>query len=257
MIDIVYAEKKFEEYLDQYDRRDDKIQLKIVHTYGVCSCMDQITKRMGLLEEDCLLARLIGLLHDIGRFEQLRRFHSFEPGVMDHAAYGVKVLFEEGMIRNFIKEDRFDDIIKIAILKHSDYELSGIKDERMLLHAKLIRDADKLDNCRVKLDETIETLLDVSAEEVGDCLITPEVLEQVEKKKAVISSTRRTKVDYWISYVAYFFDINFKETMEIILENHYVDRIIRRIPYGNLETARQMREIQSLISEFLEKQIEK
>ena len=37
----------------------------------------------------------------------------------------------------------------------------------MLLHAKLIRDADKLDNCRVKLDETIETLLDVSAEEVG------------------------------------------------------------------------------------------
>ena len=31
MIDIVYAEKKFEEYLDQYDRRDDKIQLKIVH----------------------------------------------------------------------------------------------------------------------------------------------------------------------------------------------------------------------------------
>ena len=89
-----------------------------------------------------IAAELIALLHDIGRFEQIRCFDSFEPGTMDHAAYGVKVLFEEGMIRNFIKEDRFDDIIKIAILKHSDYELSGIEDERMLLHAKLIRNTD-------------------------------------------------------------------------------------------------------------------
>ncbi len=36
---------------------------------------------------------MIALLHDIGRFEQLKRFDSFLPDTMDHAAYGVKILF--------------------------------------------------------------------------------------------------------------------------------------------------------------------
>ena len=121
---------------------------------------------MGLQAEDMELAKLIALLHDIGRFEQLKRFNSFEADTMDHATYGVKVLFEEGMIRQFIEEDTWDDVIRTAIAKHSDYELTGITDERTLLHARLIRDADKLDNCRVKLEDAMETLLDLSADEV-------------------------------------------------------------------------------------------
>ena len=61
------------------------------------------------------------------------------------------------MIRRFVKDDRFDSLICTAIEKHSDFKLEGITDERTLLHAKLIRDADKLDNCRVKLEESMET----------------------------------------------------------------------------------------------------
>ena len=33
-IDFKVAKQAFESYLDEYDREDDKIQLKIVHTYG-------------------------------------------------------------------------------------------------------------------------------------------------------------------------------------------------------------------------------
>ena len=65
------------------------------------------------------------------------------------------------MIRRFVKDQSFDQLICVAIAKHSDFKLEGIEDERTLLHARLIRDADKLDNCRVKLEESMETLLDV------------------------------------------------------------------------------------------------
>ena len=64
---------------------------------------------------------------------------------MDHAAYGVKVLFDEGMIRRFVSGDAWDDIIRTAIAKHSDFILEGIGNARMRLHAELIRDADKLE----------------------------------------------------------------------------------------------------------------
>ena len=153
------------------------------------------------------LAKLIALLHDIGRFEQLKRFNSFEADTMDHATYGVQVLFEEGMIRQFIEEDTWDDVIRTAIAKHSDYELTGITDERTLLHARLIRDADKLDNCRVKLEDAMETLLDLSADEVGKYAISPKVREDAFAGKCICSKDRRTPMDYWVSYVAYFYDL--------------------------------------------------
>ncbi len=44
--------------------------------------MSEIWHRMHLTEEDTELARIIALLHDIGRFEQLKRFDSFEPTTM-------------------------------------------------------------------------------------------------------------------------------------------------------------------------------
>lgn len=161
-IDFKVAKQAFESYLDEYDREDDKIQLKIVHTYCVVDAAEEIATRMHLREEDVQLAKIIGLLHDIGRFEQIKRFHSFEPGTMDHAMYGADLLFgPEQMIRRFVTDPSFDQLICVAIAKHSDFKLEGIEDERTLLHARLIRDADKLDNCRVKLEESMETLLDM------------------------------------------------------------------------------------------------
>ncbi|WP_394282474.1 HD domain-containing protein, partial [Frisingicoccus sp.] len=150
MIDLQFAREEFQKYLDQYDRNDEKIKLKIIHTEGVIDCVRKITSRMDISVEDKELAELIALLHDIGRFEQIRCFDSFEPGTMDHAAYGVGLLFgPRNMIRQFVKNTQWDSIIKTAIAKHSDFQLEGIADEQTLFHAKMIRDADKLDNCRV------------------------------------------------------------------------------------------------------------
>ena len=226
MVDLRNAKEALENYLDGYERENDKVKLKIIHTYGVVECSRKIAEGLKLSEEDCKLAQIIGLLHDIGRFEQLKCYDSFEPETMNHAAYGVKILFEEGMIRRFVKEDKWDGIIKMAIARHSDYSLQGITDERELLHAQIIRDADKLDNCRVKLENPIETMLGVPEEAVGMSEISREVMQQFENQTSVLLETRRTKMDYWLSYLAYFFDINFKVTYEIINDNHYVDKLI-------------------------------
>ena len=188
MIDLQHAKEAFERYLDGYDRENDKVKLKIVHTYGVVECSRKIAEGLKLSEEDRRLAEIIGLLHDIGRFEQLKRYDSFEPGTMDHASFGVEILFEEGMIRQFVKEDTWDGIIRTAIARHSDYCLDGIRDERELLHARIIRDADKLDNCRVKLEESMETLLDMDEKTVGASPISPKVWESCKAEESVLSA---------------------------------------------------------------------
>ena len=76
-IDFKHARGVFEDYLNGYDREDEKIKLKIIHTYGVVKSAREIGHRMHLNEEDQQLAELIALLHDIGRFQQLRLYNSF------------------------------------------------------------------------------------------------------------------------------------------------------------------------------------
>lgn len=252
MMDLQYAKQQFESYLDNYDREDDKVRLKIAHTYGVVECSRQIADRIGLSKEDKELAQLIGLLHDIGRFEQVKRFDSFEPAVMDHAAFGVEILFKEGMIRRFVREDGWDGIIRTAIARHSDFKLEGVEDERELLHARMIRDADKLDNCRVKIIDSVETILEMPADEVGKEEISTDVMEQFLNGESIYSPARKTKMDYWLSYLAYFFDINFDETLDIVRKKQYVEKIIDRIPYSNPKTIKQMEKVREVLISYID-----
>lgn len=245
------AKEQFEKYLNSYDRDNGKVRLKIIHTYGVVHDMTEICKRMQLSDEDTELARIIALLHDIGRFEQLKRFDSFEPTTMDHAAYGLQVLFEEGLIRQFVPESTWDDIIRTAIARHSDFKLEGITDPRTLLHARLIRDADKLDNCRVKLEDDLLVFMGASEEEIGAQAITPVIYDTVFKNQCVYSPDRVTRMDYWVSYVAYFLDINYRATLDIIEEHDYLNKIIDRIPYSNSDTRQKMEDIRTHLAEFI------
>lgn len=251
------AKEVFERYLDSYDRENDKVRLKIVHTYGVVEQSEEIAVRMGLSKEDKELAKIIALLHDIGRFEQLKRFDSFMPDTMDHAAYGVEILFgkereDSPMIRQFVPEDTWDEIIRAAIARHSDFILEGIEDERTLLHARIIRDADKLDNCRVKLEDELETFMGASAEEIGAAKITDKIRKDALSGKSILSKDRVTLMDYWVSYLAYFYDLNFRESLEIVKENDHVRRIIRRIPYTEPSTRQTMEELEKKLLEYVE-----
>lgn len=51
-------------------------------------------------------------------------------------------------------------------------------------------------------------------------------------------------MDYWVSYVAYFYDMNFRESLDIVREQDYVRRIIGRIPYSDPETADTMKRLE-------------
>lgn len=252
-MDYRRAKQVFETYLDGYDRENDKVKLKIIHTYGVVEQSRELAERMKLTEEDTSLAMIIALLHDIGRFEQLKRFDSFEPEMMDHAAYGVEVLFGEGMIRRFVAGDTWDDIIRTAIAKHSDFTLEGISDERTRLHAKLIRDADKLDNCRVKLVDDLETFMGAPADEIGAQPISPKVRADALAGRCIFSPDRVTQMDYWVSYLVYFYDLNFRESLDIVGENDFVRKICGRVPYSNPETKKTMEKLQEQLIQYVQK----
>ena len=59
---------------------------------------------------------------------------------------------------------------------------------------------------------------------VGEGVIAPKVWESCMAKESVLSSDRVSKVDYWISYIAQYYDINFPETYEIMREHDLCEK---------------------------------
>lgn len=147
MIDIENAKEVFNEYVKNFNPEDGRIKLKIEHILRVANYSKQIATNLKLNEEQIQLAELIGIFHDIGRFKQVEKYHTFsdrDSGV-NHAEYSIKVLYEDNLIEKFKVDDKYNHIIKKAVLNHNKSEIETGLNEDELLFAKIIRDADKLD----------------------------------------------------------------------------------------------------------------
>ena len=71
-IDRRKVREQFASYTRNYDPEDPKIALKIAHTYRVAENCEEVARSIGLSDEYVVFAWLSGMLHDIGRFEQVK-----------------------------------------------------------------------------------------------------------------------------------------------------------------------------------------
>ncbi len=251
-IDLEHAKKAFLEYLKDFDTKDEKIALKVSHTYRVERMAGEIAGRLNLSEEDIKLARLIGLLHDIGRFVQLKETGSFDDSIIPHAVLSNRILFDEGYIRRFIDDDHYDKIIFESIKNHGLFKYDISLEDKELLHTKIIRDADKLDNFHTKLIEKMETMLDVSVEELEMEEISDYGYDTFMKHEPLVNSMRKTHLDMWISYIAYIYDLNFDISKKIVVEHDYINRLFKRVSCKKVESAQKMVEMRLEMNKMLD-----
>lgn len=242
----------FAEYVRNYDPSDEKIKLKINHTYRVAGLCQRIAESLGLSEPDVDIAWLLGMLHDIGRFEQIRRFGTFnDVQSVDHAEFGADLLFKEGLIRKFaegyyeecelarsgneeaeqiIKNNEHHNkdtgLIEMAIRQHNKYRVKEDLTERQRMFCDILRDADKVDIFKVNADIPMEIIYDVTTEELKNGVITKEVLESFYKKETVLKSVRRSAVDHIVGHISLLFELVYKESYRQAREQGYVYKLL-------------------------------
>lgn len=69
--------RAFGQYVNRFDLSDVKVKLKYEHTFRVAQKTDRIAKSIWVSKSDRDLAWFLGILHGIGRFEQLRQYSTF------------------------------------------------------------------------------------------------------------------------------------------------------------------------------------
>jgi HAD superfamily hydrolase (TIGR01509 family) len=266
----------FAEYVRNYDPSDEKIKLKIDHTYRVAGLCQRIAESLGLSEPDVDIAWLLGMLHDIGRFEQIRRFGTFNDAQsVDHAEFGADLLFKEGLIRKFAEgyyeecelarsgNEEAEQIIKnnehhnkdtglleMAIRQHNKYRVKEDLTERQRMFCDILRDADKVDIFKVNADIPMEIIYDVTTEELKNGVITKEVLESFYKKETVLKSVRRSAVDHIVGHISLLFELVYKESYRQAKEQGYVYKLLdfkSDVPEVNAEFG----DMRKYVDEFL------
>ena len=254
MIDLIRAKKAFKDYVKKYNIEDDKIRLKVAHIERTSMIAKEIAQSLNLSQEEVELAELIGLLHDIGRFEQIKQYHTFsDKDSVNHGEYGVKILFEEGKIRNFIEDSQYDEIIKKAILNHNKTNIENGLNKRELLHTKIVRDADKLDIFYILTIDEIKTIYetkDISKEEITD-----EIYQEFICDRKINYSKMKTSADKVVSHFAYVFDLYFEYSIRYIYEKQYLKKNYERIKFKNRETTKKLDKIYKIANEFIENKL--
>ncbi len=215
----------FNDYVLKYDFKDNMIEYKYNHSYRVMSASEKLAKSIKLSKDDTYLAMLIGLLHDIGRFEQQTITKSFtDTNGFDHSEYGVKVLFEDGLINKFILSFDEYEIVRKAILYHNDYTLDDKElTEREEIFCKLIRDADKID---ILYAFSTTRILEIEEDESE---ISEKIKESFFNNECSDNRNISGKNDLIISFWQFIYDLNFDESYKIIYEEDYIGKMFESL----------------------------
>ena len=236
--------EQFTDYVSQYDLDDYHIKYKYNHSIRVEMICVALAEALNFNREDTYIIRTIGLLHDIGRFEQLRLTNSYNDNEFDHAAYGAMILFKEGLIEKFNVDPKYYDIIEFAILNHNRFEIENTSDERKMMFARLIRDADKID-----IFDAYTYLKAYNITNIDDD-VTNEVAIQFKKHESINRKIRKTKADLLLSVIAFVFDINYKESLEIIYAQKYLDEL-----YNQIENRERFKEYFEFAKDYVKERI--
>lgn len=239
MIDIIKSKMAFAKYAKNYDINNDKIRLKIEHMERVANTSKDLAIKLHLNDEDIQLAELIGLLHDIGRFEQLKKFNTFiDRTSINHGELGAKILFDNsnGIIREFISDNEYDEIIKNAILNHNKSASNIPKDldSNELLHTKIIRDSDKIDILNLLTFEKKESAWEKS--DLSNDTISDEIYYEFMQSGKINYQNIKSSADILVANFAYIFDFNFPVSIKYVKEKKYLDKIYNRFVFNQKNT---------------------
>lgn len=196
--------EEFNKYvIDNHDIESDGIKRKYNHSIRVMELSIKYAKLLNFSEEDIELASIIGLLHDIGRFDQFQKYQNYnDQETFDHADYGVKILFEDNLIKKFTNRVNDYDLIKFAIKNHNKLKIEKTSNKRYLKFTNLIRDVDKLDIIYL-LGYLNEVNISICNEK-----ISTEVINEIKNHQNVDKKYAINKNDEAAMKFSFAFDIN-------------------------------------------------
>lgn len=248
MINIEKAKQLFDEFIRKYDMENPEIKRKYYHSLRVSNLCKEIAKSLNLEEEDQNIAQLIGLLHDIGRFNQVTKFHTYNDKIsLNHGIEGYNILKENHYIQEYVEEKIIQDLVLKAVINHNKTFIDSDLNEREVLFCKMIRDADKLDIYSIWINDMEYNYI--------DGYISDTIYERILSCKVDYEDTQNN-LDFYVLGVGLVFDIHFPYSYRYLIRENYMNKLIDKIEKTNPHEYEKLEKIRETVRKYLEKKKE-
>lgn len=229
--------KWFSGYVAGFKEVDEKLRQNIVlkeeHTKRVCREILRIGTQLNLNDGELRLAEIIALLHDVGRFEQYARYHTFRDQKSEnHATLGISILKRFGVLEPVNEATR--TLILRVIGFHNRATLPHGESETCLFFTKLLRDADKLDIWKVvtdyyhRKDGRRNGALELDLPDTSE--ISEQVYRDLVNQRIVDVKHIRNLNDFKLLQMGWAFDVNFSPTLRSVKSRRYLEKIRDVLP---------------------------
>ena len=229
------------------------IILKENHTLNVCENSARICREESLDDDRTMLAQVVALLHDVGRFEQYRQFRTFKDSIsVNHAELGAQILEDYEVLAPFYPRER--SVIAHAVELHNVYAVPAKTPADVKFMLNIVRDADKLDIWRVFF-EYFNQPEDMRASAAGlglpdrpEC--SPEVLDRLAQQKMVRLSSVKTLNDFKLMQLSWIYDLNFATSFRLLFERDDINNLVATLPEDE-----DLAEAVQVVREFAERKL--
>ena len=254
-IDRKKVREQFALYTRNYDPDDPKIALKIVHTYKVAENCEKIAKSIKLQAEEVEFAWFSGMLHDIGRFEQVRRYNTFiDSESVDHAEFGADLLFgKDNLISTYTDDRSKDKELEIIIRQHNKFRIDEAVAEDLLVFCNILRDADKIDIFRANVETPMEEIYNVTEDIFFTSGVSEKVMMQVREHHAVNRDVMDSPAEHLIGHIALAFELVYRKSWELVKEQGYFYKMFE-FPTKNESTKKALTDIRHELETFYKDQ---
>ena len=227
----------FEEYVDKFADRNGKLtpmlKLKLVHSRRVAKDAAGIACDLEFVQGDVRTARMLGLFHDIGRFDQFQRHQTFRDELsFNHGRHGAKIM--AGCPPLLACAGKDIRRIIAGICHHNRANLPAGYDKDTLNFIKIGRDADKLDIFHVLYHSWKNNLLrlspDITLRVKLKGKINPLALNEIRRKKAISAAHLKSLADFFLLQLSWVYDINFVPTFRRMSHRKVIEHIAEVLP---------------------------
>lgn len=234
--DFIKIKDWFKLYTAQFHSNEEAFQrnidLKIEHSYRVWENTAELISKIEIPDNDKLIAETAAILHDIGRFKQFEKYGTFsDKKSVNHAQLSIEVIKEKELITHL--NDYEQNKILTAVLNHNKKLIPDDLNKDDSLLVKIIRDADKLDILRIVTDyycnedKNSNNALQLDLPDTPS--INPLNYEDILNERMVDLNNLETLSDFKLLQIGWIYDLNFKHSLKVIKEKHYLEIIFETL----------------------------
>jgi hypothetical protein len=206
--------------------------LKLTHTNRVVELSEILAASVfenNNLTEHIELAKIIAVLHDIARWNQMLEYNGFTDVKGDHGKTGADIIVQSDILNGLERSKQ--QIVLTAICEHNKKIINNY-DAFTQIFVDIIRDADRIDNFYIEIenyseDNSMKNILPFSNEHK----LSRRIYESIMNSSLADTKDRETKIDFKFFKMAWIFDIKFTKSIEIIREKKYIEVIYSDINF--------------------------